>query len=75
MWIKGDALLLTDESWVGVWVLSEACLFISKGSLHLLLLVAIGLTTVRRDLVAPERGALPSAGRTQLMTVLVTSQG
>jgi hypothetical protein len=32
--------------------LSDACLFIPKGSFHLLLLTAIGLTTVRRDLAA-----------------------
>jgi hypothetical protein len=45
-----------EESWVREWEVSEACLFIPKGSLHLLLLTTIVLTTTRRDLVvATER--------------------
>jgi hypothetical protein len=46
-----------EESWIREWELSEACLFIPKGSFHLLLLIAIVLATTRRDLVvATERG-------------------
>jgi hypothetical protein len=46
-----------EEIWVGVGVLSEACLFIPKGSFHLLLLIAIVLVTTQRDLVvATKRG-------------------
>jgi hypothetical protein len=49
--------MYAEESWVRDRGLSEACLFIPKGSFHLLLLITIVLATTRRDLVvATERG-------------------
>jgi hypothetical protein len=46
-----------EESWVRDRGLSEACLFIPKFSVHLLLLITIVLATTRRDLVvSTERG-------------------
>jgi hypothetical protein len=45
------------DSWGREWELCAACLFIPKGSFHLLLLITIVLITTRRDLVvAAERG-------------------
>jgi hypothetical protein len=47
----------SEESWVRERELSEACLFIPKGSFHLLLLITIVLAATRSDLVvATERG-------------------
>jgi hypothetical protein len=64
-----------EESWVEVGVLSEACLFIPKGSFHLLLIIAIGLTTVLRDLAAVAGDARQRcATYTDPMIVLVTRQ-
>jgi hypothetical protein len=48
---------VAEESWVRDRGLSEACLFIPKGSVHLLLLITIVLAATRRDLVvSTERG-------------------
>jgi hypothetical protein len=60
-------ITLTEESWVRERKLSEACVFVPKGSFHILLLIAIVLATTRRNLVV--------ASRTQRMTGVVTSQG
>jgi hypothetical protein len=52
-----------EESWVREWELSEACLFVPKGSFHLLLLIAIVLATTQRDLVVVTgRGPCPVRG-------------
>jgi hypothetical protein len=51
-----------DESWVGVGVLSEACLFILRGRYHLLLLIAIVLALTRRDLGVATGGGLAQCG-------------
>jgi hypothetical protein len=51
-----------EESWVGVGVLSEACLFIPKGSFHLRLLIAIVIALTRRDLVMATGGGLAQCG-------------
>jgi hypothetical protein len=55
--------------------LSEACLFIPKVSFYLLLLIAIGLTTARRDLAAVAGDARQRcAPYTDSMIALVTRQ-
>jgi hypothetical protein len=55
--------------------LSEAFLCIPKGGFHLLLLIAIGLTTVRRDLAAVAGDARQRcAPYTDPMILLVTRQ-
>jgi hypothetical protein len=56
---EGIDMAIIEESWVGVGVLSEACLFIPKGSFHLLLLIAIVLALTRRDLVGRAVSGLP----------------
>jgi hypothetical protein len=55
-------LAVFDESWVGVGVLSEACLFILRGRYHLLLLIAIVLVLTRRDLGVATGGGLAQCG-------------
>jgi hypothetical protein len=51
-----------EESWVRVGVLSEACLFLLKGSFYLLFLKAIVIALTRRDLVVATGRGLAQCG-------------